>query len=184
MIDLIDLSGIDVPVAVGENIPEATDIDEFLPVRCGKHVTVDERNEYVCICYVIEIAPFETTDQPADVYARLGGFLETSFDDILELGITLEALLWDTLLVAKSIEAFLELREHFTEPSPLVNHARGAGDDARSCAPRSRCDAERVRLAFDERLRADSEAASPPRPCQRATARFRALRLRPGDRRL
>lgn len=158
MIDLIDLPGIDVPVAVSENVPEAADIDEFLTVRRWKHVKVDERNEYLCICYCIEIASFNATDQPADVDARLGGFLKPSFDDILEVDISLEALLWDTLLVAKPIEVLLKLREQFTEPSPLVNHARGAGDDARSCVPRFQYDSERVRLALGERFRADYEA--------------------------
>ena len=142
MIDFIDLSGIDVPVAVGENIPEATDIDEFLTVRWWKRVKVDERNEHLYICYFIEIASFEATYQPTDIDARLGGFLKASFDDILEVSISLEAFLWDTLLVAKSIEVLLKLRQHFTEPSPLVNHARGAEDDAQSCVPRSRYDSE------------------------------------------
>lgn len=88
---MIELPGVDVPVAVSENIPEATDIDEFLTVRLWK---LDERNEDLRVCCLIEIASFEATDQPADVDARLGSFLEASFDDILEVGISLEALLW------------------------------------------------------------------------------------------
>ncbi len=59
---VVYLLGIDVPVAMREHVPKATDVDEFLAAPAREYAELDEFDEHLGVGRLTQVAALETAD--------------------------------------------------------------------------------------------------------------------------